>query len=77
MRFDTILLPRPLVSILCRRYSDLLLEQAGEVLWILKAKFVSHLIDGQFFVHDVLFREVDDLVLDVSLRRETSLFLEA
>ena len=47
-----------------------MLEQAGEVLWILEAELVGHLIDGQFLVHHILFREVDDLVLDVSLRRE-------
>ena len=65
-----------LIPILARCHPDLLLEQAREVLWILEAELVGHLIDGQFLVHHILFREVDDLVLDVALRRETRLFLD-
>ena len=45
------------------------------MLRILEAELVGHLIDGQLLVHDVLFREVDDLVLDVSLSSEARLFL--
>ena len=46
------------------------------MLWILEAELVGHLIDGQLFVHHILLREVDDLVLDVSLRRHARFFLD-
>ena len=44
------------------------------MLRILEAEFVGHLIDGQLVVHHILLREVDDLVLDVALSRETRFF---
>ena len=41
-----------LIPILARCHPDLLLEQAGEVLRILEAEFVGHLIDGQLVESD-------------------------
>lgn len=46
------------------------------MLWVLETELVGHLIDGQLLVHHVLFGEVDDLVLDIALRRETCFLLD-
>jgi hypothetical protein len=54
----------------------LLFEQAGAMLWVSEAEFISHLIDGQLLIHDVLFRQVDDLVLDVALCSEAGHLLD-
>ena len=46
------------------------------MLGILEAELVGHLVDSQLLVCHVLLREVDDLVLDVALSRESCLFLD-
>ena len=40
------------------------------MLGVLETELVGHLIEGELLIQHVLLREVDDLVLDVSLRRE-------
>ena len=46
------------------------------MLGILETKLISHLIEGQFLVHHVLLREVDDFVLDITLGGHTRFFLD-
>ena len=76
MRYGGIFCDKLGESVFPRRHPDLLLEQPCEVLGVLETEFVGHLIDGQFTIHDVLLREVDDLVLDVALSREARFLLD-
>lgn len=47
-----------------------MLEQAGEMPGIPEAEFLVYLINGRLLIHDVLLRQVDDLVLDVAFCRD-------